>query len=284
MTKGTYSYAASIKSDASDELINTYLLRPIAGVLVAVLYPTSVTPNHLTLAGIAIGVMAAMLYLTNLSPFIAAAGLCVTLKDLLDSADGQLARAKQLYSRRGRFLDSIGDVVVNILVFGAIGYVVVAQTGNLWLAVLAAMSLVGTTLRVSYHVFYQTSFLHLQGSYQMNRLSEEVTPGDLAGDRTTLMLQRVFQAIYGWQDRLMGRLDRWSRRGKALDDDGKKRWYGDRRALQLTGFAGLSTELFALMIFSVFAGLVEYLYWNTVVMNGFWLVCLGYRRCVLGAS
>ena len=41
------------------------------------------------------------------------AALCFYLKDIFDSADGQLARAKQLYSRHGRFLDSIGDYVVD---------------------------------------------------------------------------------------------------------------------------------------------------------------------------
>jgi phosphatidylglycerophosphate synthase len=35
--------------------------------------------------------------------YLPVAGLCMTLKDLLDSADGQLARAKQMYSRFGRF-------------------------------------------------------------------------------------------------------------------------------------------------------------------------------------
>ena len=116
-----YAYRSSLKSDFSDELINTYLLRPIAGLIVRLLYPTPVTPNQVTIASTVAGIVAAFFYLDGTPGAVVAAGLLVTLKDLLDSADGQLARAKGTYSRIGRFLDSIGDFVVDAAVFGAIG-------------------------------------------------------------------------------------------------------------------------------------------------------------------
>ncbi|HEX9006282.1 MAG TPA: hypothetical protein VF889_03230 [Bacteroidota bacterium] len=97
-----YSYSSSVKSDISDELINTLLLRPLAGFLVRALYPTPVTPNEVTVAAIVAGLCSAGLYAVGGALATAAAGLVLTLKDILDSADGQLARAKALYSRRGR--------------------------------------------------------------------------------------------------------------------------------------------------------------------------------------
>ena len=42
-TPRQYSYDLSVKSDVSDELINVYVLRPVAGFLVRFLY---YTPNH----------------------------------------------------------------------------------------------------------------------------------------------------------------------------------------------------------------------------------------------
>ena len=103
----------SLKSDAyyADELINIYLLRPVASVIVWLLSPTPVTPNQLTLAAIVVGFAAAAAYAGG--PIVLAA-LLVSAKDILDDADGQLARAKQMYSRRGRFLDSIGDFAVDL--------------------------------------------------------------------------------------------------------------------------------------------------------------------------
>ena len=58
-----YSYRDSVKSDKSDELINTYLLRPIAGVIVWALYYTPITPNQVTIISILSGIIAAFFYL-----------------------------------------------------------------------------------------------------------------------------------------------------------------------------------------------------------------------------
>jgi phosphatidylglycerophosphate synthase len=273
------SYRSSVKSDVSDELINTYLLRPIAHQFVRFLYPTRTTPNHLTVASIIAGFASAGVFVLAGPVWYPLAGLLITLKDLLDSADGQLARAKQMYSRFGRFLDSVGDLAVNLVVLGAISMCLYQETGQLSTFLLGALGFIGISLRVSYHVFYQTSFLHLQGTYGVNRVSEEIQTEDMAGDRRTQLMQRLFLFLYGWQDRLMMRIDNWSKEGA-----GNVRpdlWYGDRTALRLSGFLGLGTELFILMIFSVFRRLDWYLVLNVVGLNALWALCIVYRKVFL---
>ncbi|MBI4428149.1 MAG: CDP-alcohol phosphatidyltransferase family protein [Ignavibacteriales bacterium] len=275
-----YNYRQSIKSDASDEVINTYLLRPIAGVFVKVLYNTPVTPNQVTIASTIAGLVAAVFYLQGQPQFVAAAGLMVTLKDILDSVDGQLARAKNQYTRTGRFLDSIGDFVADVAIFGAIGWMLFIENENPIMLVWTWAGLTGITLRVSYHVFYHTSFLHLEQKYSQNRLIEEVLDEDLQGDPLALRLQRVFQIIYGWQDRLILRLDEWCRDGNR-EAKFLQRWYSDVRALRLSGFLGFGTELFLLMVCSVFNELELYLFLNVFVMNGVLAACVLYRRIFL---
>jgi hypothetical protein len=278
-----YFYKKTLKSTLSDELINTYLLRPIAGMVVWVLYPTPITPNQLTIASTVAGLIAAGFYLHNEAASTAIAGLLVTLKDLLDSADGQLARARQQYSRIGRFLDSIGDFVVDVAVFGAIGWVLFSTTRDGWMIVLALLGLVGITVRVSYHVFYQTSFLHLEEKYQTNRVTEEITKEDLTGDPLALTLQRCFQAIYGWQDRLMMRIDEWCKRGR-LDREFSIRWFSDPVGLRLSGLIGIGTELFILMVCSVLNALQTYLFLNVFLMNAILLISILYRRWYLSPT
>ena len=278
-----YFYKKTLKSTLSDELINTYLLRPIAGVVVWAIYPTPITPNQLTIASTVAGLIAAGFYLHNEAAFTAIAGLLVTLKDLLDSADGQLARARQQYTRIGRFLDSIGDFVVDVALFGAIGWVLYSTTRDGWMIVLALLGLVGITLRVSYHVFYQTSFLHLEEKYQTNRVTEEITKEDLTGDPLALALQRCFQAIYGWQDRLMIRIDEWCKRGR-LDREFSIRWYSDPVGLRISGLIGIGTELFILMVCSVLNALQTYLILNVFLMNLILLISILYRRWYLGPT
>jgi phosphatidylglycerophosphate synthase len=281
-TRGQYSYDLSVKSDASDELINVYVVRPAAGLLVRILYRTPITPNQLTIAAALSGFVAAVFYLAGNPTTIILAGVCVTLKDLLDSADGQLARAKQLYSRSGRFLDSIGDFLVNLSVFGAIGYLLTISHDDALYAGLALLGFLGTTLRVSYHVYYHTSFLHLNKQYAVNRITEEVRDDDLQKDRMTLTLQRVFQFLYGWQDRGMVRIDRWCR-GEHSPNINDTVWFADRVGLRLSGFLGLGTELFLLTVCSVTNQLSMYLWCNLVLMNGIWMASVWYRRQVLAS-
>ncbi|MCC6399051.1 MAG: CDP-alcohol phosphatidyltransferase family protein, partial [Bacteroidetes bacterium] len=273
------TYQSSIKSDVSDELINTYLLRPIAHQFVRLLYRTSVTPNQVTAASIVAGFASAAVFALGGPTWYPLAGLLVTSKDLLDSIDGQLARAKQMFSRLGRFLDSLGDIAVNLAVFGAVSLSLYHDSGQPFLFVLAIAGFLGTTLRVSYHVFYQTSFLHLQNAYPTNRVVEEVQQVDSLEDSHTRMMQRLYLVLYGWQDRLMVRIDQWSQKG--LGTFHPELWYGDRIALRLSGFLGLGTELFILMIFSLFRELEWYLVVNVVGLNAAWACNIFYRKAIL---
>ena len=278
MTNRRYSYESSVKSTISDELINTHVIRPLAGLLVRPLYYTSITPNQVTLASIVAGSLAAFFYLndTHASNIIAAS--CIILKDILDSADGQLARAKLKFSRIGRFLDSLGDLFVNLLVFSAIGFALYSSTGEMSVFVLAAIAFCGTTLRVSYHVFYHTSFLHLQNRYTVNRLTEEVRKEDLDQEPLALLLQRTFVLVYGWQDILMQKIDHWCRDESKHSHAAVQEWFSDRIGLRISGLLGLGTEVFLLTVFSVLNELDVYLYVNVFILNLVFVAAIVYRR------
>ncbi len=275
-----YEYRKSIKSSVSDELINTWLIRPLAGLIVGLLYYTRVTPNQVTIASTIMGLGAAWMYTRGNPSAIFYAGLLVTAKDILDSADGQLARAKQMYSRMGRFLDSLGDIVVDAAVFGAIGWMLWEKHGEFVYGILAFAGFLGTTFRVSYHVFYHTSFLHRLEMYQTNRVTEEVREEDKTGNRSTLMLQKVFLAVYGWQDRLVLSIDEWCR-GRRAREEHKKEWFSEIVALRLSGFLGMGTELFLLTLCSLVDRLELYLYINLLLMNSLLLLNVLYRKLLL---
>jgi phosphatidylglycerophosphate synthase len=277
-----YSYRSSLKSDISDEPVNTFLIRPLAGILVRMLHPTGVTPNQVTIAATAFGLFAAWFYAQGIPSWTAAAGVCLTLKDLLDSADGQLARVKAMYSRTGRFLDSIGDFVVNIAVFSAIATAMVRAGEDSRAIAACVLAFLGISLRVSYHVFYHTSYLHLQGTYSMNRTSEVLSDADHRQDRITLLLQRIYLFLYGWQDAIIARLDMLCR-GRMLRIN-EQQWYGDHVAIRMSAFLGIGTELLLLTVFSIANRLGDYLWVNIAGMNLWWGICVGYRRFVLRAK
>lgn len=274
-----YTYSASIKSELSDELINTYLIRPLAGLVVRFLFHTPITPNVVTGTAIVTGLLSAAIYTNGSATHVVIAGLLITLKDILDSADGQLARAREQYSRAGRFLDSIGDVVVNFMVLGGITFTLFRQTDSFSTIFLGFVAFMSMTLRVSYHVFYQTAYLRLEGMYEKNRLTEEILEEDKRVGAWTLRLQYIYQFVYGWQDRLMKRIDQWCRGAVETTDD--RLWYGDRLGLKISGMIGLGTELFVLTLFSLLNRLEAYLIVNVCLMNTVWLSSVLYRRGIL---
>ncbi len=274
-----YSYKNSLKSDASDELVNLYLQRPLAGLITFAVFPTRITPNHLTILAIALGLAGGVFVAVPATQYSLAA-VCFYLKDLLDSADGQLARAKQLFSRRGRFLDSIGDFVVNVSLFTGISFFLIRRGVSPVSSLLVGIiGFLGVSLRVSYHVFYQTSFLHGKGRYETNRVIEEILPEDLREDVVTLRLQRVFVFLYGWQDRMMMRIDRWCAGGNSGLQRGD--WYQNRIALRLSGALGIGTEYVFLAICLLLHEVRLYLVFTIVVLNAVWLMSIFYRKIVL---
>jgi phosphatidylglycerophosphate synthase len=258
-----------------------YLQRPVAGLITQAVYFTSVTPNQLTMVSILFGVAGGMM-LALPDKQLTAAALCFYLKDIFDSADGQLARAKQLFSRRGRFLDSIGDFIVDLFLFGGI-FVFLYRGGTSPLISLAVsiLGFLGISLRVSYHVFYQSSFLHYVQQYQTNRITEELRDEDYREDATTVRLQKIFLFLYGWQDRCMLRLDTWCFGKDRLDDTVLAAWYQDAGALHLSGLLGFGTEFVVLTLCLLRGSLSWYLFFTMIVFNTVWLGAIVYRKYLL---
>jgi phosphatidylglycerophosphate synthase len=104
----------------------------------------AVAPNHITLASLAIGLVAAAAF-TATSPFIVLAGLLAFhVHVLLDYVDGEVARCRQLTSVQGAYLDLMTDrLTFPLLMFcaGLGAYRTVADPALLIVAFVAAFGL-----------------------------------------------------------------------------------------------------------------------------------------------
>lgn len=86
--------------------------------LVAWLRPTAITPDTLSLCSFGVGVGGALLLLPGLGyPAHLLAVVLLNLANILDAADGQLARARGEFSAAGWYLDDLYDRVKLILLF-----------------------------------------------------------------------------------------------------------------------------------------------------------------------
>lgn len=99
------------KGEQVEEWLDLRFFRPLGLRVARGLRATPVTADHVTLAGMAVGLAGAGLFYAD-SPWWNALGLALLVgSDILDSADGQLARLRGTSSRWGRILDGISDTV-----------------------------------------------------------------------------------------------------------------------------------------------------------------------------
>lgn len=197
------------KGEAVEEWADLHFFRPLGMRLVRVLEPTRVSADQVTLAALLVGLLAGHLFLYR-SPLLNAAGLALFLvSDILDSADGQLARSRGSSTRFGRILDGISDNArfVNLYVH-LLGRLLLAHA----LAPLGAVALtlaagVSHSLQAGVADFIRQVYLYIAaGSGELD------LPEDLPA-RAATPLGGIGLAIYR---SYVTRQARWSARSTAL--------------------------------------------------------------------
>lgn len=105
-----------------DQLWNTYVMRPLAAVFVAVVHKTPLTPNQVTLLSLFIAVTGSALLValpSHRGGMLAI--LVLEIAYLFDCADGMLARYKKLASPTGHLFDFFVDELKATLLIAALG-------------------------------------------------------------------------------------------------------------------------------------------------------------------
>lgn len=246
--------------------------RPAALWMVERLLPTPITSIHVTLVFIAVGIVAALLFAVGTYPAQVAAGLLLILKSAIDAVDGSLARARNRPSRVGRFLDTLGDVFVNMLIFASIAYAEYQQGASLaWLTPFTLLAFASMTWQSTVYNYFGVSYrIRTQGD-TTSRLNESEADGYPWDNPAVLrVLLWLYGALLAWQDDLIVGLDR--------------RLYGDtsgaivsRQFMTATTVMGLGMQL---LIFTIAAllGRPILAFWVFLVpMNVYWVALLWLR-------
>ncbi|MGH2897338.1 MAG: CDP-alcohol phosphatidyltransferase family protein, partial [Solirubrobacteraceae bacterium] len=109
-----------------DALINWRFSMRITRVLAR--RSLAVTPNHVTIVAIVVGLVASALASRGSYAMLALAGVLLEVNSILDSCDGELARLRYQYSKLGQWLDNLSDDLVDNLFIIAVG----AGLGGPW--------------------------------------------------------------------------------------------------------------------------------------------------------
>lgn len=269
-------YRRSLKLPQAEELFDLVFYRPAAYLLVKAVYRTPITPNQVTLLSLASALVASWLFALGSLDALAAAAGWYAASNILDCADGQLARLQKSGTPHGRIVDGVADYVGTVAIFLGIGTGFSNLGMNLWPLVIAA------GLSSALHAML---FDHRQGAYIAAARGEPdfhagerkkfsavpVTPAapgtPETADRSPLAyVVRLYLAYMRVQTRLIERLTR--------PPDGRPYDVGKNTPLiRLWSFLGPTTNRTALIAFAL-VGRVDLFLWGVVIAGNAWLISL----------
>lgn len=183
--------------------------RPFGRFIANSLKETSYTPIHVTVWFMISGLIAIGCIIFE---YFWAAAFFLVLKSILDAADGELARVKNTPSHTGRYLDSVADILLNLLIFIALWY---TTDANLFYSIFA---LLGIQLQGTLYNYYYVILRNNVNGDTTSRIFEIDSPVALEGEqqKNVNTLFAIYRVLYGVFDKIIYTLDSNAPKGKQL--------------------------------------------------------------------
>jgi len=159
LEKECVDYKRSLKKKGSSIIerfirVERYINRPLAYLVVKAVYKTPITPNGLTYFSFLLGLASATAFALGTPGYFILGGILIQLSSIIDCADGQLARAKNMCSDYGSHLDLFLDRITDFTVVVGIAYGLYRHNDDKIILMLG-LAAVGTYL-LAINLFYLT--------------------------------------------------------------------------------------------------------------------------------
>jgi phosphatidylglycerophosphate synthase len=166
------------KSLDTEETIDKIFYRPLGYYIALFSKKVGLSPSGITMVSIFFGVIAGHLfYYQNLTVnFI---GICLLVfAETLDSADGQLARITNFYTRFGRMLDGFAGNVMFSSIYINLSLRLLNTGAGIWIFPIAIFSGISHSFQCAMADYYRNAYMYFVLSTKRNELdlSGEVAP------------------------------------------------------------------------------------------------------------
>jgi hypothetical protein len=262
-------YRRSLKMPEAEEFFDLYFYRPVAFIFVRLIGWTRITPNQITLISMLFALVAAWFYSSGKQDFFILAGMIYAAANVLDCADGQLARLQNSGTLFGRVIDGVADYISSVAIFLGIGLSLSASTNYPWLLTIAA----GLSSAVHAMIFdhYQSEFISTVRSErnflerETEQFTSEISRMRRGGENDLKILVLSIYVRY-----LRIQRSSSTRRHHENIDPGLYR-KENLLLIRFWSFLGPTTNRTGLIICSLFGRLDLYL-WCVVIAGNIWLV------------
>jgi hypothetical protein len=123
-------YKSSLKGYDVEELLDIFFYRPMSFVFVKLIYSTDITPNQISIVSMLFGILTGVMFGFGKYQFFVFGAIALLISNVLDCADGQLARLKKNGTGIGRIIDGFIDYITGLSIYVGIGIGLSIATGD----------------------------------------------------------------------------------------------------------------------------------------------------------
>lgn len=237
--------------------------RFIARRIASSLKNTKVTPFQVTSWFIVSGLLAiiCIVYKWNF-----AAAFFLILKSILDAADGELSRMKNMPSYIGRYYDSIADIILNFLFLLAFWFV-----GN-GPIIFMLLAFIGIQLQGTLYNYYYVIMRNSVNGDMTSRVFEDTAPTAMKGENqnTVDLFYKIYNTLYIVFDKTIYFIDK-----EAVNSKPFPKWFMTSLSILGLGFQLLIMSV--MLVFNLEKYVIPFLLGYSVLI----LFFVGVRRLVL---
>jgi hypothetical protein len=266
-------YKSSLKSIDVEEILDLLIFRPLSFLFVKLIYPTNLTPNQISIIAMFLGILSGVFYSFGTYEFIIFAAASFFMCNLLDCADGQLARLKKNGTRVGRIIDGLIDYVTAVATFVGIGIALGSnpEFGPKYWIVVAAGG-ISRAFQNMYFDYFRNLYLRYV-YHKVDDVKREIEAyeklrhdfGKTKGRYAVKSLIDIYVGYSKWQMKITKHVE--------LDITPEEYKSKNKLILRAWSWLGSTTHLSALVLFSVLNRLDLY-FWAVLIPGNLLLIIL----------
>jgi phosphatidylglycerophosphate synthase len=266
----TEEYKKSLKMKEVEELFDLFLYRPLAFLLVKVIYKTNITPNQISMTAILMGVIAGYFYSNGQPVYLKIGALFFMAFNILDCSDGQLARLKKNGSQAGRIIDGISDYLATTAVYIGIAWGFAHKTSKpyYWLIMLliTGLSSIFHSILVDYYRNRFIYYVSARKSNFENDIEECKKEYELIKNEKGKWFDRIVLLIYLKYSALQQLLVARKKKAKLFIATSQEYFRKNKKIIRFWVLLGPTTQITTLIICSFFNRLDVFIW---IVVGGF---------------
>jgi hypothetical protein len=280
-------YKSSLKAVEVEEILDLVLFRPLAFIFVKATFSFNIKPDQVSVVAMIFGSTAGVLFGFGSFTLVITGAVLYFLSNVLDCADGQIARLKHNGTKVGRIVDGFIDYIVSTFVFLGIAFGLVNQFSqgniNLWgnsflqinpyiyIWLLSIAGGISSAMQAFYFDFYRNKFLEVAFGKasgildEINEFTEEKRKFT-EDPKYANFMEKILINVYLWYSRLQLNIQKDHENNKNKPD-AKEYYRKNKLLLRLWSFMGSTTHITLCVIFGFMNNLEAFLIFCILPLN-----------------